>query len=248
MKTYLCPSCNEMTHLEFSEKLYHMRFECPECRMTMYPIDDDIAPIVKALNDKGYPVMSACSGHIGFGNPFEHYENGEPVITPVFENTAHITFLPAKENYYFIVDYLKTTLQGELLPAVEQVLCAIFDGINSEQKTFIKFLDPSKKIFITISNHIEIARYYQNASDEAICARIDIKVENVNPTELENPYQMKIAMDYALSILYDYVNDHVQNSRRKTEYVKWAKHDTLCSKEEHPNFTSTSHEHGYIIQ
>lgn len=254
MKSFICNECGRIV-IERSRK---DQIQCPDCRNTMKLLDDEIAPLVIALNRKGYLTQSSCAGHVGvvgydesakLSFPSEEKDYVSP-STPMYENTAHITFLASTNGLNFTPDWQKVDEFDEPLDVTLQALHHLFADMNEEKKFVINLHSSDDDDYvISIYNECEKLRHVKDADPTKYATRttIHIQVKCGNEFLSPDPYHMKNCVNRAIQKLLIYVNDHLDPAGQ-TDYVNWSRFPQLYDSEPHPNFGGTPKVYGINIQ
>lgn len=84
MSLYYCLNCgsiyDDRPKMKFSDPDYGDSYECPNlvCKDVMIEVDEQILPVIKILNNKGYSTVGSCSGHCYDNDtiPYIEFEKG----------------------------------------------------------------------------------------------------------------------------------------------------------------------------
>lgn len=240
MRTLICPECNTFDRMSrVGGRPIHMP-DCPDCRAMMVELDDEVAPVIAVLNQKGYITQASCGAHLSVGGDLTGTDSTK--VTPIFENTAHIVFRPVLNGYHFNPDDKILDEEGEPVSVGAQTLHRFFEGFNEEKKITINFTDDVNEMVVTVSSDMRKLTKKQDSS-VATQAIINIGARLDGP---EDPYRMKNAVNRAWQILFDYVRDHLEPAG-PTEYANWGKNPELYKSERHPNYDTAANEYGYNI-
>lgn len=127
-QTYFCSTCNKIWVLPRTTDIYPEAL-CPDLDclgVEIYPIDEQMAPVIKILNQKGYKTLNCCSCHnYEVMKCCEEYYDGSKLLK-VEKKPQLNGYISFKECYWFDMN------DKSILPPGWYFEFSIFDFDNDD--------------------------------------------------------------------------------------------------------------------